>query len=255
MTEERIIAYLLGSLPEDELERFEEECFAQEDWPDELAQVEEDLVDDYLRDELTAEQRRLFRQNYLTTDARRERVALAAALLRHVDEEQAAPVTTRAQAPDKPAEAGWWNSFWGGRPWAMAAAALAVVVVVAGVWWLARSGPAPSPFVALTLNVSRGDRSVGAEEGSVKLPRGTRELRLTLKLPEGSAQAAGYRAELLSEGGEPKPSEVTGQNAQTVSVSIPAARLSGGSYAVRLYSAAPGGEERRVPGNYYFKVE
>ena len=54
MTDERIIAYLLEELPEDDLERFEDECFAQESWPAQINLVEEDLIDAYLRNELHA---------------------------------------------------------------------------------------------------------------------------------------------------------------------------------------------------------
>src|SRR5215218_3051501 len=85
MTDERIIAYLLKELPEEELERFEDECFTSEDWPTQISLAEEDLINDYLRKELDPEQRRHFELNYLTTVARMERVRVAAALLRHVD--------------------------------------------------------------------------------------------------------------------------------------------------------------------------
>jgi hypothetical protein len=86
MTDERIIAYLLEELPEDESERFEEECFDGESWPARLASVEGDLIDEYLRGELAQERRQSFERNYLTTAARVERVRVAAALLRHLDD-------------------------------------------------------------------------------------------------------------------------------------------------------------------------
>src|SRR5437763_8489164 len=91
MIDERIIAYLLKELPEEELERFEDECFGQESWPAQLDLVEEDLIDAYLRDELTRKRRQRFELNYLTTEARRGRVRMTAAFLRYVDECNAAP--------------------------------------------------------------------------------------------------------------------------------------------------------------------
>ena len=66
-------------LPEEDLERFEDECFAQERWPELIDLAEEDLIDAYLRNDLTPERRRRFEQNYLTTEARLERVSMAAA--------------------------------------------------------------------------------------------------------------------------------------------------------------------------------
>lgn len=87
MDDERIVAYLLGELPEEESERFEDECyFAGEDWPEEVRAAEHDLVDAYLRKELTPKQRQHFEQNYLTSNERQQRVATAAALLRHVSQ-------------------------------------------------------------------------------------------------------------------------------------------------------------------------
>src|SRR5215207_10022156 len=137
MTDERITEYLLGELPDEESERFEGECFAGEEWPAEVGLAEDDLVDAYLHEELTPEQRRHFEQNYLTTEARLKRVAAAAALLRHVktlgDEETASP---------KSAEPTWVKrliAFWRGQSWALRAGlAVGVVAVVAGALWLAR---------------------------------------------------------------------------------------------------------------------
>src|SRR3712207_2093541 len=94
MTDERIIAYLLNELSEEESEQFEDECFAAEAWPPEINLAEEDLIDAYLRNELTAERRQRFEQNYLTTEERQERVRVAAALLHHIDERNAASGAT-----------------------------------------------------------------------------------------------------------------------------------------------------------------
>lgn len=254
MTEERIIAYLLGVMPEDERERFEEECFSNEDWPEELGRVEEELVEDYLRGELTPEQSRLFKLNYLTTTDRQERFVGSAAMLRYADEQQATPRSFTAATPVEPVSVGWWRGLWGGRPWAGAAAAVLVIMFVGGLaWWFAR--PRSPAAVALALNVSRSDRAAGPDEGRVKIPSGARELRITLTLPDGSAQAARYRAELVSDDGEVKPSEVVGQDARTVSIVTPVAQLPRGRYALKLFAVEPGGAERRVSGTYFFMVE
>ena len=99
MTDERIIAYLLKELPEEELEQFEDECFDQESWPSQLNLVEEDLIDAYLRDELTQERRQRFERNYLITEARQERVMMAAALLRHIDDAHRVGAEATVAAP------------------------------------------------------------------------------------------------------------------------------------------------------------
>jgi len=70
MTDERITAYLLQELTEEEAERFEEQCFALDEWPSQLESAEQELIDAYLHDGLGKDQRLRFEKNYLTTDVR-----------------------------------------------------------------------------------------------------------------------------------------------------------------------------------------
>jgi hypothetical protein len=273
MTDERIIAYLLEELPEEEAEQFEDECFAQESWPEQLKLVEEDLIDDYLRNELGPEQRRRFESNYLTTEARQERVGLAAALLRHVDETQAVaqepaavkePVTVEkpvavapAVAPREPTWAERLRAFWSSQSWRLrAVAALLVVALIAGVLWVARNrARSPQTFATLTLNISASNRGDGAQAAKVRLPPEADALKLSLTLPEPSTPSARYHVELLNEKGETQPLEIAGQDAQSVSTVIPAAQLTRGRYALKLFKSNGDGPEQRVSGSYLFAVE
>jgi len=260
MTDERIIAYLLEELPEEEAERFEEECFAEETLTEQVLLVEEDLIDDYLRGRLPPEQRRRFERNYLTTAARVERVRIAAALLRQVDAVEAG-VETPLAAPSAPQT--WrrrMSDLWKGRPWALrTAVVLAVVTIVAGAWWFSRrpGGLAPDPrsFATLTLNISSSDRAQGVEPGRVELPPEESGLRIILMLPERSASASRYRVELLDDQRRSKSLEPVEQDAQSVSVVIPSAQLSRGLYALRLYAVKADGTETRITGSYFFDVE
>lgn len=263
MTDERIIAYLLEELRPEEAEQFEEACFAEEAWPAQLRLVEDELIDDYLCDNLPPEQRRRFVNHYLTTAARRQRVRVAAALLRHASVEIPAEVVeepadepARDESPPRPAPRSWLRALWGDYAWAPRAAVALVLVAffAAGVWWLTRT-PAPRSFVALTISATRGDRATGARPAAVKLPRGADALDLTLLLPEGEESAALYRAELEDAGGTVTPLEAAAGEARKVSVGIPAARLERGSYALRLYAVGGDGGARRVPGSYLFNVE
>jgi len=254
MTDERIFAYLLGELPEEEAERFEEECFAGEDRPDQIRPAEDDLIDAYLRDELIPEQRQHFEQNYLTTEARLKRVAMAAGLLGYVNtlrtEEAPAPVHV---------EPTWINSFivfWSSRSWALRASlAVGVVLIVAGGLWLSRSRTrSPRAVATLNLTISADDRGEGVQPGRVSLPADAEALRINLKLPDQLA-AAGYRVELINDEGKTTPLSVVGRDAESVSVEIPAARLTRGEYALRLYAIKPDGAQQRIPGLYFFNVE
>jgi methionine-rich copper-binding protein CopC len=257
MTDERIIAYLLEELPEADLERFEDECFAQESWPTQINQVEEDLIDAYLRDELTPERRQGFERNYVTTEARQERVSMAAALLRHIDEYNAASKAAVATPPTEPTWAERFRAFWSSQTWALrAATAIAVVAVIAGALWLSFfRAPSPRTFATLTLTISNNNRAEGAEASKIKLPPNAEALKISLTLPQLSPPAARYRVQLENDDGETKSAEVVGKDAQSVLVVIPAAQLARGQYAVKLFAIQTDGTEQRIHGSYFFIVE
>jgi hypothetical protein len=259
MIDERIFSYLLGELPEEESERFDAGCFAGEDWPEKIEQirlVERDLIDAYLGGELTPEQRQHFELNYLTNEVRLKRVATAAALLRHVDtlKTEEAPVPT-------PVEHTWINSliaFWRGRSLALRAglAVGVLLVITSGVWLYRTRTTSPRAIATLTLTVSAdNNRAEGTTPTIVKLSPDADALRINLRLPDKSAAAASYRAELINNGGKSIPLSVAGRDAESVSVEILAARLTRGRYALRLFAVRPDGTEQRVSGIYLFNVE
>ena len=258
MTDEHIIAYLLEELPEDDLERFEDECFAQDSWPaEQINVVEEDLIDAYLRDELTPERRQRFERYYLTTEARQERVIMAAALLRHIDENNAVSKTAVAVPPTELTAAARFRAFWNSQSWALrAAASIAVVAVIAGALWLLLfRAPSPRTFATLTLAISNINRAEGAQADKVKLPPDAEALKVSLTLPRQSPPAARYRVELEDDNGETRSVEVVGNDAQSVLVVIPAAQLARGQYALKLFAVKTDGEEQRINGSYFFNVE
>jgi methionine-rich copper-binding protein CopC len=258
MTDERIIAYLLKELPEEESEQFEDECFAQESWPAQLSLIEEDLIDAYLRGELIQEQRQRFERNYLTTEARQERVIMAAALLRRVDECQTAAQVTVAAQPAEQTWNGRLRAFWSSQNWALrSAAALTVIAIIAGAWWWLSRPHTPSTgrFATLTLTISSGNRAEGAQAGKVKLLPTDSALRISLMLPERLPPAARYRVELENDNGETKSLEIAGRDAQSVSVVIIAKELPRGQYALKLFAINTDGTEQRISGSYLFTVE
>jgi len=252
MTDERIIAYLLEELPEADLERFEDDCFAQKRWPTQVRLVEEELIEAYLRNELTPERRQRFERNYLNTEARKERVSRAAGLLRLIDESLAHPI--------RPAGVIWmerFRAFWGGETWGLRAAALiAIVTVIAGALWLFIFRPPSAPtFATLTLTISSNTRAEGPQAGKISLPPAAHALKISLTLPQGAPQASRYRVELESNDGVTKSVEVSEEDAQSVSVVIPAAQLARGQYALKLFAIKADGTEQRINGSYFFIVE
>jgi hypothetical protein len=259
MTDERIIAYLLNELSEEEAERFEDECFASDDWPQEITLAEEDLIDAYLRHELTGERRQRFEQNYLSTEARQERVRIAAALLHHVDERNAAPAAqTATNVYALPKRRERFPVFSGSQSWAYRAAAVLIgVAVIAGALWFYLSRQQPKSFTTLNLAITIGSTRGGDSPAvaKVKLPPEDGALKVNLKLPEGTQAARTSRVTLEKESGEAKALEITERNAQSVTVVIPANQLERAQYVLKLFERKDDGTEQRVGGSYFFTVE
>lgn len=76
-----LIRYLLGSLPEEETERLDELSITNTEFVERLDAAEDDLVDAFVRNELSAEDHRQFRQSYLSSPKRRQKVQFAQGLL------------------------------------------------------------------------------------------------------------------------------------------------------------------------------
>jgi hypothetical protein len=77
--------YLLGQLSEDERIEVEDRYLSNAGVFDELVVAEDELIDDYVRGELSLSNRELFERNFLCSVARRERVKSARALMKFAD--------------------------------------------------------------------------------------------------------------------------------------------------------------------------
>jgi hypothetical protein len=64
--------FLLGKLESEELDRIDQRLLVDEDFLAEVDAAEDELIDDYLREKLTATENELFERNFLITDERRE---------------------------------------------------------------------------------------------------------------------------------------------------------------------------------------
>ena len=220
---------------------------------EELNLAENELIDDYVGERLNADERAEFERHFLSTEERRRQLRFTLALGRYADAAHARKVDDPT-----PSFGERLRAFWGGLSWAPRAGfALAAVAVIVAAFWLART-PAPtepSTFRELALNTSPADRAGGPQPDKVRLPLGADALRLTLHLPEGTTPSPRYRAELLREGGQAEAAPVTAQDAGSVTVVVPSARLTRGQYALKLFGVGAEGGERRVRGSYYFDVE
>ena len=78
--EQDAIRYFLGELSETEQAAVEDRFFTDADFSDRLDEVETDLIDSYVRGELSAPQSQKFNEKFLVSERRRARVKAAAAL-------------------------------------------------------------------------------------------------------------------------------------------------------------------------------
>lgn len=130
--EEMMVRYLLGELSEEEQSRLEDEYFARDDFFEQLLVIEDDLIDAYLRGELSANRRAQFEKHFLSLPQRRERVGFASELLRPVAQTSASthPATVNERTLS------WWQSMFPLPRFSLAVAAvLLVAVALASIWF------------------------------------------------------------------------------------------------------------------------
>lgn len=123
--------FLLGELTERERATVEDRLLADRELYEQIQSSEDDLIDAYVCDGLSASQRALFEQNYLASPAHRERVEFARALTAAV---------SRSSDKLEPKLSRWWDPilrgiFFRSPGFALAAVGLVMVVAVGGLWW------------------------------------------------------------------------------------------------------------------------
>lgn len=130
--EMQAIRYLLGELSEAEQSRLEERFFHDAELSELLSEVEDDLIDQYVRKELSARDRLRFERHFLISERRREKIELARALLQSEKASATAEVTHQQKA-----SVGWkvllsrlQNSPY--LSYSMAAAVL--LLLISGIW-------------------------------------------------------------------------------------------------------------------------
>ena len=257
MGHEEIKRYLLGNVSPEVQRAAEERLLTEESFLEELNAVEEELIDDYVGADLSADDRERFERHFLSTEERQRKLRFALALARYTAEKGV--TETAAAEVGGPTLAESLRAFWRGRPLMLrAAAGLAAVAIIAAAWWFSfPRTPSQKTFATLSLSINVGsNRAEGAQVAKVPLPLKADGLKISLALPEGSGRASGHRVELLDESGSAAENlEIIERDEKSVSVVIPSSRLARGQYALKLYATPPGGAEQRVPGNYFFTVE
>ena len=135
LNSEKLIAqYLLGDLPEDQQVAVEDRAFQDQEYLASITAVENDLIDEYVRDEMPENVRRKFENRFLASAERRKRVEFAKALT-HISSEYA----FKGKGVVAPVSVSWRDSleafFSSLNPVAkFAMAAIVLLVLVGGAW-------------------------------------------------------------------------------------------------------------------------
>lgn len=141
-SQQSIIDYLLGDLPEAENEHYDELSFTDDDFSDCLNSAENDLIDAYLNDELKGAALEKFQTHYLASPFRREKIEFAKALQATAAKNYAPPnlkTSDFVELPEKRRFSGFGELFVNpALGWSFAAIVL-LVLTLAGFWFVKRN--------------------------------------------------------------------------------------------------------------------
>jgi hypothetical protein len=152
------VKYLLGHLSEDQQVQVEDRAFADADYLSSLEATEADLIDAYVRGELSQSDRRSFEFRFLTSPERRRKVEFARALATIVAESK----VQESPAAERPSFlTGLWGMSWrlGFSPAVQFAAGVAALICIAAGGWLYSENAAMRSRVA-TLEAERTSSQV-----------------------------------------------------------------------------------------------
>jgi len=222
--------YLLGALTREAREGVEARLFSDDAifW-EHLCLVEDELIDDYVANELQPEDRASFERGFLCTEERRRKVEFARALKAHLEASatNGLRISTRIQRQVlRPA-------------WAIAAA-IVLLVVPAVVWQVAvERSRQQEVSVWLSSSLTRG---ASGELTRVQVPLATKLVRLRLELESNEYSA--YRATLHEAVGTELWSQrnlaaATIDGRTGVSLTLPSELLAAGDYYVNLDGVLP----------------
>lgn len=236
--------YLLGDVNSEESATLEQEFFDHPDVLDRVAAAEDDLIEDYLGNHLSALDRVRFERSYLAAEHHRVRVETIRRLMA-----RAAPASRRRVT--------------GYAPWLALAASLLIVGSV--VWWefspfgrrsadVAGGAPQPAPVVAreenrrqpaapprvFALTVSPVTVRSGSDSPIVVIPAGTDLVALRLETDGEPRSFTPRRAVVrLVSGGDiwqgPVAADADRSPGVVARVDVPAANLPADDYLLTLY--------------------
>jgi hypothetical protein len=282
--EQMIKRYLLGELPETEQGQLEDRAFSNGDYLQHVKSVEKDLIDEYVRGEMSGKEKDAFERHFLASEKRRRQIEFARVFARVTNEDSLnqGPATISS----------WWNSFRRRSNLAVSfsLAAIVLIVVIGGLWFIRQSTqsrreqaqaqptqpPAQVTQTAQQNATPAGDQHPQNEAQPTPLPAIRPEVQQTqrpviasLMLLPGTSRGADNRpqlritagtnsAQLRTSSGRAVRSQSgltahPGRGGREVVLTLPANLLVGGDYELTLNGV---NEQKQTEplGYYYFSV-
>jgi hypothetical protein len=257
-------------MTEADLSQLEERLMSESNLYEELLILEDELVDQYLRGQMTDVDRVSFERYFLNSPEHREKVRFAQALHRYVDraasdvsviETEAAPAAadaesetkSRVHAPVKSRRFSFWPFQ---NPVLNYALASLFIIAIGAVSWMAirtLRPTGPGNVFEATLIPGGVTREGGGEIQTITIPAGTDTVRLQLLLPVN--QLSEYKAELIDGNGDSvmTRSQLTATESagkKTLVVDIPARSLRRDTYRLKLSGRSAGAYEDIASYNF-----
>lgn len=255
-SEREIRDYLLGAVPSERREQIEQRILANDEFHLEVEIAEEELFDDYVRENLSASERRLFETNFLASPHRRQRLRFARAFRDKIDSTKVAPTT-----PVRVFRANLYR------------AALAASLIVAGLMGIltyqfskriqgerARNAVLTEELAHARQTAQVFPNSIfqaelmpkssrGGAQPQLALPRGALAVRFRLAVPAAVVPAAvtgPFRIDLLNDAGQPIISQQQGSQIDRAGGQKPAVAMPSLTVTIETKYLSPGDYVLRV---------
>jgi CHAT domain-containing protein len=121
--------YLLGDLDDGEREAFERRLFADDGFLEEILAAEDQLIDDFLTADLTAEEAAMFEKNFLVTEERRRKLRLGKSLRTYASKSRAA-----GTKPVRSSQRWNWGEWFSPLRLRRVAVAAVILIAAVGIW-------------------------------------------------------------------------------------------------------------------------
>jgi hypothetical protein len=210
--------YLLGRLPEAELEAIDERLVTEGDFYEEVLIAEDELIDQYLNNELDHSERDSFEEFFLLAPERRAKLQFsdsfltllnAPASLPDVEPDPTPVFEGGAKVIDPPPRSKPWYHWFlpvENPTVAYAFMTFAVVMIVGAVWLITKRNQGPEPIGLYAVVLKSGLTRGGGGENKFSVPTGTGTIELKAELQGDSYPS--YEAVITGEDN----SEVTHAN-------------------------------------------